>query len=144
LFNPTSGPRASVAKKPGLGRRSFDGRFTRSLHSGFNARRRGFNYSQFDFALLAAFISSITTGEKLNCDYPVTNAGLRQFENYSTALRILMPSQFERPQIACSTILNADAETNTSNKKIVTLSGGIDSTYAASSIKLKDDSYTRQ
>jgi len=46
----------------------------------------------------------------------------------------LMPSQFERPQIACSTILNADAETNTSNKKIVTLSGGIDSTYAASSI----------
>ena len=34
------------------------------------------SYSQFDFALLAAFISSITTGEKLNCDYPVTNAGL--------------------------------------------------------------------
>ena len=100
------------------------------------------SYSQFDFALLAAFISSITTGEKLNCDYPVTNAGLRQFENYSTALRILMPSQFERPQIACSTILNADAETNTSNKKIVTLSGGIDLTYAASSIKLKDDLYT--
>ena len=39
------------------------------------------SYSQFDFALLAAFISSITTGEKLNCDDECRAAAIRKLLN---------------------------------------------------------------
>ena len=99
-------------------------------------------YSQFDFALLAAFISSLTTGEKLYFDHPVTNVALRQFDNYSRALRILSPKQFEAPRIMCSNVIVPDVKNNHSNKKILTLSGGIDSTYAASSAMLEDATYT--
>lgn len=100
------------------------------------------SYSQFDFALLAAFISSLTTGEKLHIDYPVTGTALRQFDHYSRALRMLSPGRFEIPQVICSNIICPDTGNNKSEKKIVTLSGGIDSTYAAFSTKLKDPAYT--
>ncbi len=99
-------------------------------------------YSQFDFALLVAFISSLTTGEKFYFDYPVTKAGLRQFENYSRALRILSPERFHLPQVICSKVISQEAKSNSSNKHIVALSGGIDSTYATSSTMLRDASYT--
>ncbi len=99
-------------------------------------------YSQFDFALLAALISSLTTGETFHLDYPVTNGALRQFENYALALRMLSPEQFEAPKVICSNVISLAPEDNTSNKRILTVSGGVDSAYAAASTMLNDATYT--
>lgn len=90
---------------------------------------RGREFRNFDFALLALLVASMSSGDRFSFDYPVTRAALDQFHRYARLLQVMLPGLFHAPQVDCSKFCENDAARV--NHSAVCVSGGVDGVYAA-------------
>ncbi len=90
---------------------------------------RGREFRNFDFALLALLVASMSSGERFTLDYPVTRAAVDGFQRYARLLQIMLPGLFHAPQVDCSKV--HEEEPSLEDRSAICMSGGIDSVYAA-------------
>jgi hypothetical protein len=83
----------------------------------------------FNFALLALALVSMSTGHAFHLSEPVTSSGLSQVRLYARVLQVMKPNIFYSPVVLCPNVIEDRPPAGTDS--IVCLSGGVDSTYAA-------------
>src|SRR5512147_1113917 len=83
----------------------------------------------FNFALLALALVSMSTGHAFHLSEPVTSSALSQVRRYARVLQVMKPNIFYSPVVICPAVIEDRPPAGTDS--IVCLSGGVDSTYAA-------------
>jgi hypothetical protein len=83
----------------------------------------------FNFALLALALVSMSSGHAFHFSEPVTSSALSQVRRYARVLQVMKPNIFYSPVVLCPNVIEDHPSAGTDS--IVCLSGGVDSTYAA-------------
>jgi hypothetical protein len=83
----------------------------------------------FNFALLALALVSMSSGHAFHLSEPVTRSALSQVRRYARVLQVMKPNAFFSPVVICPNVL--EDRPSAGGESIVCLSGGVDSTYAA-------------
>jgi len=84
---------------------------------------------EFNFALLALALVSMSSGHAFHLSEPVTRSALNQVRRYARVLQVMKPKAFSSPVVICPNVIEDRPSAGT--ESIICLSGGVDSTYAA-------------
>lgn len=83
----------------------------------------------FNFALLALILVSMSSGQAFHLSEPVTRSALNQVRRYARVLQVMKPKAFFSPVVICPNVIEDRPSART--ESIICLSGGVDSTYAS-------------
>jgi hypothetical protein len=83
----------------------------------------------FNFALLALVLVSMSSGRAFHLSEPVTPSAVSQVRRYAHVLQVMKPNAFYSPVVICPNMI--EDLPSAGIESIICLSGGVDSTYAS-------------